>query len=225
MCWSAAVSLGTYLFSAGAGVASYAFYRKVPNLLYMNFVHMQLLEYFMWRDQGCGGVNQAANRLGLTLIVLQPLCSLLSDSPHWTTPSLSSLPVKLLPWSRKVFSLDALRLYCAFAAVSMGRHLALPNTDAYWCSVPAAPAPAQPSSPHLVWTWIANMHPLVDYGGAMLYYSMCFVPIFASGQWMTGTLYAGTWFYSMYAHAASGGWSSIWCFLVNARALGYLLGA
>lgn len=221
MCWSAAVSLGTYLFSAGAGVASYVIHRKVPNLLYMNFVHMQLLEYFMWRDQGCAGVNQLANRLGLTLIAMQPLCSLLSDSPFWSKPQLSSLPVQLLPWSRRVFSVDALRLYCAFAAFMMGRHLFLPNTDAFWCSVPTAVT--QPSS-HLVWTWITNFHPLIDYGGATLYYAMCFAPIFASQQWTTGFLYAGTWFYSMYGHAVTGGWSSVWCFLVNARALGYLAG-
>lgn len=223
MCWSAAVSLGTYLFSAFSGVASYALYRRAPNLLYINFAHMQLLEYFMWRDQGCGGANQVANRLGLTLIALQPLCSLLSDSPHWTAPALSALPARRLPWSRKPFCMQFLRAYCLFAAFVMTRHLALPSTDAYWCSVPAAMA--EPSSPHLVWMWVANLHPVLDHGGAMLYYSLCFVPMLASGQWMTGAMYAGTWAYSMYGHAATGGWASIWCFLVNARAVGYLLGA
>lgn len=226
MCWSASVSLGTYLFSAGAGVASYIFYRKLPNLLYINFLHMQLLEYFMWRDQGCWGVNQAANRAAMTLIALQPMCSLLSDSPHWTTPALSDLPARLLPWSRKIFSVDALRVYALLALLTVGRHLALPNTDAYWCSVPAgAVATATRPASHLVWTWISHCQPLADYGGATFYYAMCFAPILSSGQWATGALYAGTWAYSMYGHAATGGWSSVWCFLVNARAIGYLFGA
>lgn len=221
MCWSAAVSLGTYLFSAGAGAVCYALRGRAPNLLFLNFVHMQLLEYLMWRDQGCGGMNQIANRLGLTLVALQPLCSLLSDSPFWRAPALSALPARLLPWRRALFSVDALRLYCLFSAVSLARHLALPATDAFWCSVPSgAPAPG-----HLVWAWTGGLRPLLHYGGATLYYAMSFAPILASGQWVTGALYAGTWVYSMGWHAATGGWASVWCFMVNARALGYLVGA
>jgi hypothetical protein len=221
MCWSAGVSLGTYLFGAGAGVASYLFYRKLPNLLYLNFVHMQLLEYFMWRDQGCSGTNQTANRIALTLISLQPLCSLLSESSHLAIPRLSQLPCRLLPWSRKVFSADALRVYFIVTAASLTRHVILPDTDAFWCSGPAVPS--VPDS-HLKWNWLQTLDPAADWLAALAYYSTCFVPIACSGQWMTGGLYLGSWMYSMYGHAYTGGWPSIWCFLVNARALGYLAG-
>lgn len=224
MCWSAAVSLGTYLFSAGAGIASYVFYGKAPNLLYLNFVHMQLLEYFMWSDQGCAGANQAANRLGLTLIALQPLCSLLSDSPYWATPSLSSLPSRVLPWRRRVFTVDALRVYSLVALASLCRHFFLPDTADFWCSVPAA-APPDDSQGHLVWKWIGIASPLAGHAASALYYSMTFAPIALSGQWATGAMYAGAWGYSVYGHAATGAWPSVWCFLVNARAVGYLLGA
>lgn len=180
---------------------------------------MQLLEYFMWSDQSCSGSNQLANRIGLTLITLQPVCSLLSQRPYLATPKLSYLPLSITHWSQQIFSITVLKLYCVFTIVSLLKHFALPNTNRCWCSIPSS----EPGENHLVWTWI-NYHPIADYLQAAMYYSMCFLPIFASGQWITGTMYAGTLLYSMINHAATGGWSSVWCFLVNARSMGYLMG-
>lgn len=184
-------------------MVSYVLYRKIPNLLYLNFIHMQLLEYFMWRDQGCSGGNQVANRIALALISLEPLCSLLSDSSRLTIPRLSPLPPRLLPWNRMLFTVDAMRFYCAVTAVILFRYVTLPGTDEFWCSVPSVPT--LPDS-HLQWKWCQT-----DGLAAMAYYGTCFVPIASSGQWMTGGLYLGTWMYSVYGHAATGGWPSIWC--------------
>eukprot|EP00873_Tetraselmis_striata_P033926 jgi/Tetstr1/454190/TSEL_041109.t1 len=220
MCWSAGVSLATYLFSAGASAVSVVCHRRAPNLLYLNFIHMQLVEYFMWRDRGCTGANQAAGRVGLTLVMLQPLCSLLSSSPHLTWPAVSRLPARLLPWRRKVYSAGALQAYAAITAAMMAaRHLLPPPSSiGYWCSVPGATS-------HLTWRWLTNLHPALDYGGGAVYYAMCFLPMVCSRQWGTASLYGGMWAYSMAHHMATGGWASVWCFLVNARAVGYLFGA
>jgi hypothetical protein len=38
---------------------------------------MQLLEYFMWKDQSCGKINHIATMLALLLLMIQPIAVLL----------------------------------------------------------------------------------------------------------------------------------------------------
>lgn len=216
MCWSASVSLATYAFGVLAAASSYAVSGRLPNLLYLNFVHMQLLEYFMWSDQSCAGLNQLANRAGLVLVTLQPLCSVLSRTPYLSLPSPSDMPARLLPAASALFSKDSLRVYVGVTVAALLRHAMLaPGHD--WCSTPGQDG-------HLCWEWVATGYDGVHYAVASAYYAMCFAPLAASGQHLTASLFLGTWLYSVYRRSATGGWASLWCFLVNARAVGYLGG-
>lgn len=75
MCWSASVSLNTFLFSTFASLLAY--FNGVitfANLLFLqSFVLMQLLEYFVWRGKTS---IELLSILGLLLILSQPIFSI-----------------------------------------------------------------------------------------------------------------------------------------------------
>lgn len=72
MCYSARVSIGTFLFAAvvAAWVA-----KRQPALAvaFVAIALMQLVEFFIWIDQGCGVVNQMATAALKPTLNLQPL--------------------------------------------------------------------------------------------------------------------------------------------------------
>ncbi len=78
MCWNERVSLNTFLFSMFA--ASMALKNGVgttPDVMfYMFFSTMQLIEYFLWKNLDNKEANAFWSRIGLLLIVLQPIVSM-----------------------------------------------------------------------------------------------------------------------------------------------------
>ena len=75
MCWNQSVSLNTFLF--GLFAVSLALYNKVitpfGSLGAMSFISMQLVEYFAWRNLGNKAVISLLSKIGLGLILVQPL--------------------------------------------------------------------------------------------------------------------------------------------------------
>lgn len=72
MCYSARVSIGTFLFASAVA----AWVSKREPALAVTFVSvalMQLIEYFIWMDQGCGTVNKLATAALRPTLNLQPL--------------------------------------------------------------------------------------------------------------------------------------------------------
>lgn len=79
MCYSAEVSIGTFLFVA-AGVA-YMWNRNGPldrpfSALLLVVALMQLVEFFLWRNLSCGPANQFWTQMIPFALMLQPLLSL-----------------------------------------------------------------------------------------------------------------------------------------------------
>jgi hypothetical protein len=81
MCWSANVSISTWLFGMFAYLWGLS-RGKDLGLFYLWYTQMQLLEYFMWKDQECKGTNQIASKLGYINILLQPLLSIYTYYPN-----------------------------------------------------------------------------------------------------------------------------------------------
>jgi hypothetical protein len=77
MCWSADGSLKTYALAMALGVIHH--YKETMDpvilLLLVVFAHMQLVEYFLWKNLTVPSVNQLWSAVGLTLLILQPLVS------------------------------------------------------------------------------------------------------------------------------------------------------
>lgn len=76
MCWSAEVSLNTFLFSTFASLLAYfnGILTFANVLFLMSFISMQLIEYFVWK----GSVSvELLSKLGLILILVQPVLAIL----------------------------------------------------------------------------------------------------------------------------------------------------
>jgi hypothetical protein len=75
MCWNQSVSLNTFLF--GLFAVSLSLYNKVLTPLgglgAMSFISMQLVEYFAWRNLGNKEAISLLSKVGLGLILIQPL--------------------------------------------------------------------------------------------------------------------------------------------------------
>lgn len=66
MCWSAKSSLTAYIVGTIASVALLWYGNSVDKnigLFFLAVVQMQLIEFFIWRDQKCGRVNNLASRM------------------------------------------------------------------------------------------------------------------------------------------------------------------
>ena len=80
MCYNATTSLFTFSLIIISTI--YLIYRNYPNDRWVAIVFiltgiMQLLEYFMWKDQSCGKINHIATMLALLLLMIQPIAVLL----------------------------------------------------------------------------------------------------------------------------------------------------
>jgi hypothetical protein len=77
MCWSASVSLNTYIFSVFACI--FAYMNGVLSLANMMFIQlyciMQLIEYFIWSKTFS---NRLLSQIALVVICLQPIFSMLT---------------------------------------------------------------------------------------------------------------------------------------------------
>ena len=79
MCISENFSLGAFIVCFSA--CFYLFKSNHKNdkwiaVLFLYLGSMQFLEYLMWRDQKCDGLNQMATNLGVWHNILQPIVSL-----------------------------------------------------------------------------------------------------------------------------------------------------
>lgn len=79
MCYNKDISLEVYLTTCALSLLLYLTgdkYDKHIGLFSIVFIHMQLIEYFMWSDQKCGKMNHYATELGYYLLLLQPFFAL-----------------------------------------------------------------------------------------------------------------------------------------------------
>ena len=81
MCWSASISLKTYIFSLFACLFAY-FNDKITLSMfafYQSYMLMQLVEYFIWSKQFS---NRLLSQIAYILVLLQPIFGILSVEKH-----------------------------------------------------------------------------------------------------------------------------------------------
>jgi hypothetical protein len=82
MCWSADVSLKTFLFSACVFVLAWlnGFKRKIM-FLYFSFILMQLIEFFLWRNLKNEQLNRLFSFMAFGLLAIHPFafCIIITD--------------------------------------------------------------------------------------------------------------------------------------------------
>ena len=83
MCWSAEVSLNTFLFSLFG--ASFAYFNGVISgyffLFFFSIFSMQLVEYFTWKNLNNKKINRLLSQIGLFLVIIQIPLFVLSRGP------------------------------------------------------------------------------------------------------------------------------------------------
>jgi len=73
MCFNAEVSISTYILGL---IGSFILYKKgYPKeaILYFFVIQMQLIEYFLWKNQTCNSFNKFITKIGIILNHLQPI--------------------------------------------------------------------------------------------------------------------------------------------------------
>lgn len=80
MCYSTTTSILTFAVMTISTI--YLIYRNYPNdrlfaIVFISAGLMQLLEYFMWKDQSCGRMNHLATIGALLILLIQPIAVLI----------------------------------------------------------------------------------------------------------------------------------------------------
>jgi hypothetical protein len=86
MCFNKSVSLATYMIGVTGSLALYT-YGYVPEaLFYAWVVQMQLIEYFLWKNQICSDTNKNITKTGIFVNHMEPFIL-------WLAIGLRNLPV------------------------------------------------------------------------------------------------------------------------------------
>lgn len=195
MCWSAAVSIGTYAFSALSGLASW-YTGENPPPVYWNFIHMQLAEYLMWKDQDCSsGLNAVGTAIAAGLLATQPICAFVGSRIEGGWKSIL-IYTSATAWFSTVTVCGA--------------------TDASFCTVKSV------TSPHLSWAFLP--HPLSPsvVTWMSIFYPCLFWACKNHLERLSVGLGSAVLALSVYHGALDGTWGSGWCWWANFAAVGYL---
>lgn len=208
MCYSTTISLLTFAIMIISTI--YLFYRNYPNdrwfsIIFISAGIMQLIEYFMWRNQSCGMTNHIATILAFIVLLIQPIAVLIGA---YYFGDLIFDRKKLAPiiWIYGII----IGLF-----VIIGINYGIKNR---LCSLP--------NRKHLDW----NISKL--FGGKtgiyvffILYYAM-FLLLLLSRPWYLGFIIAimllGTLFFSIF-FIKNASWKSIWCWIVNFIPIVYII--
>lgn len=82
MCFSKESSLTAYVFGTALSILTFFYsknkYIKHVSIHVFTFVHIQLLEFLIWLDNGCGTLNNISSLLILPFLYIQPATLLLA---------------------------------------------------------------------------------------------------------------------------------------------------
>lgn len=208
MCYSTKISLLTFTVMAFSTI--YLIYRNYPNdrwfsIIFISAGIMQLVEYFMWRNQYCGLTNHLATIGAFLLLLIQPIATIIGA---YFFGNLVVDRKKLLPiiWIYGI-------IIGIFAII--GINYGMKNR---LCSLP--------NGKHLDW----NISKL--FGGktgiyvySIVYYAM-FLLVLLSRPWYLGFIMTimlfGTLFFSVF-FIKNPSWKSVWCWIVNFIPIIYII--
>jgi hypothetical protein len=194
MCWSASVSLNTFLLCVFAVALSAlnGLCGPIEAAFAATYMGMQLVEFLIWRDLAAGGAwNARLSAIGFGLILAQPLLSIAmlverpDGAPAWALPVL-------------------LALYAAFLAAALA--LLRPRFQT-----------VRAPNGHLAWLWLAPPAAFV-----LAYAVLLLAPMLLRSRWLTAAVVAGTMAASYALWRREGTWGSMWCWIAALFALAYI---
>ena len=202
MCYSTTISFLTFTVMAISTI--FLICRNYPNdrwvaIVFISTGIMQLLEYFMWKDQSCGMTNHLATIGALLLLFIQPIATIIGA---YFFGDLVFDKNKLLP---------IIWIYGIIIGI-FGINWISYASKKKLCS--------RPNGIHLDW----NFRPIMKIFWIM-YYAVI-VLFFMSRPWylgsIVGILLIGTLLFSVF-NVKNPSWKSLWCWIINIIPIIYII--
>lgn len=192
MCWSASVSMNTFLVGLFACTLAKINGDAWPFIIFMmSFVSMQLIEYFIWTHYDNRGLNTMFTYGTLILVLLQPLAAiyLLSETQPDTAKYMASVYIAIiLGWLVWLFV--------------KGKNIG-PSYKG--------------KNGHLVWSWITKER--LNWVLLCTYMFFFLLPLFLTKRYQVFALAVGTLIVSLYFFYKYDTWGTIWCWAANVASL------
>lgn len=207
MCYSTTISLLTFAIMAISTI--FLFYRNYPNdrwfaIVFISAGIMQLVEYFMWKDQSCGMMNHLATMCAFLVLLIQPITVLIGA---YYFGDLVFDKRKLVP----------IILLYAIIIVIIGINWINYGRKKRLCS--------RPNGIHLDWdfsNWIDK--PIIKF--FCIFYYLVVLVFFMSRPWylgiIIGILLIGTLLFSVF-FVKNPAWKSWWCWIINIIPIIYII--
>lgn len=207
MCYSTTTSLLTFVVMALSTI--FLIYRNYPNdrwvaIVFISAGIMQLLEYFMWKDQSCGKMNHIATMLALIVLLIQ-LIAVLIGAYYFGDLIFDRKRLTPIIWIYGII----IGIF-AINWINFGSKKRL-------CS--------RPSGIHLDWdfsNWIYS--PMMKIFWFMYY--IVVVLFFMSRPWYLGVfvviLLIGSQMFSVF-FIKNTAWKSLWCWVINFAPIVYII--
>ena len=212
MCYNKESSLSVFL--GASAVIGVLWYRNYPNDRFMaivafSIVAMQLIEYFMWSDQGCGMMNHVATLFGALLLIAQPLVIILAARQYRNTLA----PDAVLRVGQWLYGGALAYYFLRLVVFDRRRHCTRPS-----------------SAGHLNWDFsLIDGHTTTAHGFAMwiMYFVPFFLLLFIKDRVYGVAIFAVLFVLLLFTlnksrymeKVASDSWRSLWCFLCNSLPL------
>ncbi len=193
MCWSAEVSLQSFLIGITATLVGYQNGLSFPVTLFcLIIVFMQLIEYFVWSNQGNERANFRYSVLAAGLLWLQPVASMLTLPSKWFSTALGSY------------------IGLSFLGSLFNQK---PMEETYRME--------QGKNGHLEWKWLDKSWQTAL--SLLVYFVFLLGPLLLRKEWTLLTLAGITLAGSLYSFYESNTWGSMWCWFVNYLVVGVSL--
>lgn len=202
MCWSAGVSLNTFIlvcFAAVLGALNHVNTLWQTAFL-LTYGSMQLIEYFLWTHIGSPQMNRAFSMVGLFAIMLQPLVSIMRLDACKSGAHRNGLLLVYAAFAAAVLYL------CAFT-----RRIDFRSTQA--------------ANGHLAWHWLTSMTSVS--GGLLLLIWMLlfFAPIVLCKHYLAAGFGLCILLISIFTYWKHETWGSMWCWAAAMASLYYIFQA
>ena len=207
MCYNSTVSLNVFVVMVISTI--YLFYRNYSNdkffaTVFISAGLMQLLEYFMWKDQSCGSMNHTATVLAFILLLIQPLGLLLGA--YYFGELVFNIK-KLLP---------IILIYGTLIGIIGIKWIDYASNHKL-CS--------RPNGKHLDWDFSNLLTSNIMKVFWVMYYLLILILV-ATRHWylgaIVGILLVGTLLFSVF-YVKNTAWKSFWCVTVNLIPIIYIL--
>ena len=196
MCYSLESSRNSFLIGGSASLYLLFFSKDKTNkhlgLFLFVVCLMQLLEYFMWKDQKCGLMNDLASRSVQPLLTLQTL-SIFIGAYIFNTTIISKNTLSYF-----IFGISIYFIYVSY--------IAFYGNDLRWCTKPNSDNSLQ---------WANHRELFLTQNYTTYFYMLTFllIPFFVKKQWKgLIVLFIGAISYYMTKHENGGTSNSRWCY-------------